>query len=155
MTEGKVDPEKIYFGVVHKQSLTVIRVFISAEQARNYIKPLAMTGEYQIERVYLDPYVEKTYMYKLTWLDRPSCRSIREAWEQKKIERLRIWKPIHRRPSDHVLKDYRLHGEAKRLVECSKAMITQTGSNSLRPVRSSMLRLRTSKTGPTRQTTEQ
>jgi len=117
--KSKVDSTKVYFAVVHRESLTVIKLLLTAGEARSYIKPLIATDEYQIERVYLDPYVGRTYLYLLTFLDRPSCKSIPEALRTRKIQKLRIWIPVHIRSTFTVFHDRRLKGLAKEVVQRS------------------------------------
>lgn len=80
-----VDLNRIHYAVIRSQDKETIRITLSVKDAKRYIGN--RYNSYHIERVYLDIYRGRQHRYLITFLDRPSCISIRQAFETKKIER--------------------------------------------------------------------
>ena len=128
-----VNPFKTYYVVVDKKSLTEIRLFMSVGDARKYLDPLTLfqLNLFQIERVYLQQYIEHPQVFLITYLDRPSATSLREAHLTGKIKRLSIRAPRILKGTRNVLNDKHSTYIREIVNQClvNRPQNVRTGSN--------------------------
>ena len=111
----------IWFVVVHKETLTPIRAFLTVKDAAQYCNGLEAL---QIERAYLDYAPQTPKKIHITFLDRPSARTVIEALTSKKVQRARLLitteeEVTKRKIKLNYMSDKRLNSHIKTILEIS------------------------------------
>src|SRR6266576_2450042 len=100
-----IDNNKIYFTIVHTQTRTVVRVLLSASDAKRYINGYP---DLQIERVTLKKYSTHFHSYLAEFIDRPNPVSIIEKFNQKRLEKIYIGFPRKLEKKETIFNDTKL-----------------------------------------------